>query len=114
MSWLKIAFGLIKEAVGTEAGQEVISKVGSAIRKEPSMGPQSSQQEPTVKIEAIEAMIADHRVQVDRNLETIVQMLNTQNTKFLELNRRQRSWNIALAAGLGVTFLIALLAVLRG
>jgi hypothetical protein len=110
MSWFKIAFGLIREAVATEAGQEVISKVGSAMRKEPSGGQPPNQ--PTGV--DVEALLVEYRAQVERNLETIVHMVNAQNRQLQEINRRQRIWNISLAVGLGIASLLAVLALFRG
>jgi hypothetical protein len=95
---MRIAFGLIREAVGTEAGQEVINKVGSAIRKDSSANP------PPETVD-IEARLAEHRAQVDRNIETMVQMLNAQGRQLVEMNRRQRIWNIALASAVALVLI---------
>lgn len=92
MDWLRVAFGLIREAVGTEAAQ-------------PQQEPQGIPREPVNLAE----ILAHHRAQVDRNLETMVEMLNAQNQKLTETIRRQRIWNIALAAGLVIASTIALL-----
>ena len=103
MSWLTVALGLIREAVGTEAGREVIGNVRSAIRKDAAPeGPK-----PASRAD-LESLLAEHRVQVDRSLDAVVRMLNAQNEKLTETIRRQRIWNIALAAGIVVALLIAL------
>ncbi len=103
MSWLTVALGLIREAVGTEAGREAISNVRSAIRKDAAPeGPK-----PASRAD-LESLLAEHRVQVDRNLEAVVRMLNAQNEKLTETIRRQRIWNIALAAVIVVALVIAL------
>ena len=104
MSWLRVAFGLIREAAGTETGQEVLSSVLSQGRRNPSSGSGSEQ----VQMD-IGTTLAEHRAQIDNNLETMVRMLNAQNEKLTLTIRRQRIWNMALAAGLAVAFLIALL-----
>ena len=102
MSWITVALGLIREAVGTEAGREAISNVRSAIRKDAPEGPK-----PASRAD-LESLLAEHRVQVDRSLDAVVRMLNAQNEKLTETIRRQRIWNIALAAGIVVALLIAL------
>ncbi len=97
MSWVQVALGLIREAVGADAGQEVLNSIrGNA--------PASSAQTPD-----IDALLAEHRSQVDRNLEMMARMLNAQNEKLTETIRRQRIWNIVLAVGLVIAILSALL-----
>lgn len=102
MSWLTVALGLIREAVGTDAGQEVIGNVRSAMRKETPEGPK-----PASRAD-LESLLTEHRIQIDRSLETVVRMLNAQNEKLTETIRRQRIWNIALAAGFVVALVLAL------
>jgi hypothetical protein len=102
MSWLTVALDLIREAVGTEAGQEVINNVRSAIKKEAPEGPKLASRAD------LEAALAEHRIQVDRSLEAVVHALNAQNQTLTKTIRRQMVWNIALAAGLVITVLIAL------
>jgi hypothetical protein len=99
MSWLKVAFGIIREAAGTELGQEVIDNIRSG---------RSRSAEPVTTAPDVDALIAEHRQQVNRNLETIVAMLNEQNARLNEALRRQRIWNIALAAGLAVAIVLAI------
>lgn len=100
MSWLKVAFGLIREAAGTQLGQEVLENIRSSGRNKPS--------EPTSAPIDVEALLAEHRAQVDRNLEAIVAMLNDQNSRLAETIRRQRIWNFALAAGLVIAVILAI------
>ena len=97
MDWLRLAFGLIRDAVTTDE---------PPVRNSP---PGPPQQQPS---ENIEGLLAEHRAYVDRNFETVVQMLNAQNEKLTETNRRQRIWNISLAVSLAVTFLFAILALI--
>jgi hypothetical protein len=106
MSWFKVALGLLSTAVGTDAGRELISNVRSAMRKdaaapEPSPSP--------VDMDAVQSLLAAHRSEVDRNLDAIVQLLNAQNQKLLDVNRRQRTWNFVLAAGIVIAIIVALL-----
>jgi hypothetical protein len=105
MSWLRVAFNLLREAAGTQEGREVIQNVRSAMRKDPEGG--TSRTEPD--IETFQSLIAEHRNQVDRNIEAIVQMLNAQNAKLTETNRRQRMWNFALAAGIAIAIIVGFL-----
>jgi hypothetical protein len=106
MSWLKVALGLISTAVGTEAGREVISNVRSAILKDPPSGEPPPQ---GLNMETVHSLIAKHREEVDRNLESVVQMLNDRNRRLEEIVRRQRIWNIGLAAAVVIAVIIALL-----
>ena len=46
---------------------------------------------------------------MDRNMESVVQMLNLQNQKLDQMIRRQRIWNIALAAGIVIAVIVALI-----
>jgi len=62
MRWLKLAFGLIREAAGTQIGQEVIENMRSSARNKPS--------EPASAPVDVDALLAEHRLQVDRNLQT--------------------------------------------
>ena len=97
MSWVRVALGLIREAVGADAGKEVLNNIrGNA--------PEPSAQTPV----DIDALLAEHRAQVNRNLETMARMLNAQNEKLTETIRRQRIWNVALAAGLVIAIVAAL------
>jgi hypothetical protein len=106
MSWLKVALGLISTAVGTEAGREVISNVRSAILKDP---PSDETPPQGLNMETVQSLIARQREEVDRNLESIVQMLNNRNQRLEEIVRRQRIWNVGLAAAVVITVIIALL-----
>jgi hypothetical protein len=102
MNWVQLAFGLIKEAVTTEQGREVINNVRSAVRRDTP--------EPAAPAVDVYALLAQQRTEIDKNLDTIVQMLNAQNERFLHTIHRLRIWNAALTAGLVVALLFALLA----
>src|SRR5262245_38287829 len=102
MSWLKVALGVIREAAGTQLGQEVIENMRSSGRNKTS-------EAPTSPID-VQALLAEHRAQVDRNLEAVVAMLNEQNSRLAETIRRQRVWNFALAAGLVIALVLAIVA----
>lgn len=102
MNWVQIAFGLIREAVTTNQGREVISNIRSAVRRDAP--------EPAGPAVDVHALLAEQRTEIDKNLDTVVQMLNAQNEQLLRAIRRLQMWNAALTAGLLVAILIALLA----
>src|SRR5687768_7758591 len=101
MNWVQLAFGLIREAVTTDQGREVISNVRSAVRRDSP--------EPATPVVDVRALLAEQRSEIDKNLETIVQMLNAQNERFLYTIRRLQIWNAALTAALVVVLILALL-----
>ena len=102
MSWLKVAFGVIREAAGTQLGQEVIENIRSSGRNKTP--------EPAPSPIDVQALLAEHRAQVDRNLETVVVMVNEQNSRLAETIRRQRIWNLTLAAGLVIVLIVVIVA----
>ena len=103
MNLLKLAFGLIREAAGTEVGQEVINNMRSSVRNEPS----DAAPAPAVDFETL---LAKHRTQVNRNLDAVVQTVNEQNSRLAETIRRQRLWNFALAGGVVIALIAAMIA----
>lgn len=100
MSWLKVALGVIKEAAGTPLGQEVIENLRSSGRDTTS--------EPEPSPIDMQALLDEHRTYVDRNLEAVVAMVNQQNARLAETTRRQRVWNLILAAGLVIVLIAAI------
>ena|SRR5438552_7808692 len=100
MSWLKVAFGVIREAAGTQLGQEVIGNIHSSGRNK------TTEAEPS-PID-MQVLLAEHRAQVDRNLEAVVAMVNQQNSRLAATIRRQRVWNLTLAAGLVIAVILAI------
>jgi hypothetical protein len=58
----------------------------------------------------VQRLLAQQRSEIDRNLEAIVNMLTKQNEALLEINRRQRIWNISLAAAFVIAVIVALVA----
>jgi hypothetical protein len=102
MSWLKVAFGIIREAAGTQLGQDVIENIRSSGKNKTSEPPPASPD--------VDTLLAEHRAQVDRNLEAIVAMVNQQNSRLDATIRRQRMWNVALGAGLAIALILAIVA----
>jgi hypothetical protein len=79
MNWVKMGFDLIREVV--------------AATSEPAEPP--PQPPPAADLTG---HFARHRAEVDRNLETIVQMLNAQNERHLQTIKIQQRWNYGLTA----------------
>jgi len=102
MSWLKVAFGVIREAAGTQLGQEVIENIRSSGKNKTS--------EPAPSPVDVQALLAEHRAQVDQNLETVVALVNQQNSRLADTIRRQRVWNLTLAVGLAIVLILAIVA----
>lgn len=97
MSWFTLALGLIREAATTEAGQELINDMrpGTAReRRSPETGPAQPQAETW-------ALSIERRQEIsDRNVEMLVRMVNSQDDVIVRLEKRQRVWNLCLAAAL--------------
>ena len=55
-------------------------------------------------------MLAHYRAEIDKNLETIVGILNAQNERHLRAIKLQQRWNYALAAAVVVVAILAALA----
>jgi hypothetical protein len=102
MSWLKLAFGLIRDAAGSQLCQDVIENIRSSGK--------NNIPEPTPTPIDVQALLAEYSARVDRNLETVVAMVNEQNSRLAATMRRQRVWNIALAAGLVIALVLAIAA----
>jgi hypothetical protein len=84
MNWVKMGFDLIREVV-------------AASNSEPAESPQP-QQQPT----DISGILARHRAEIDRNFESVVQMLNAQNDRHLQTIKLQKKWNYGLTAAVVV------------
>jgi hypothetical protein len=100
MNLFKLAFGLFREAAGSDIGRDVINNMRNSGRKD-------ANPEPAINIEAL---LAEHRARVDQSLEAVVEMVNAQNRRLAEAARRQRIWNRAVAAGLILTFTLTIVA----
>ena len=98
MDLFKVAFGLIRNAVGERVGHEVANMV----RPEKSDGPASPVD--------VEALLAKHRAQVDSSLHSVLEAMKQQDTRLEEVVRRQRVWNFSLALGLVIAIVVAILA----
>ena len=100
MNLLKLAYGLLRDVVGTDIGREVIDSM------RPSR-PRDVEHPPAVDIETL---LGEHRAQVNESLEAVVRKVNEQNAILRETARRQRIWNLSLAGGLILTLAAAIVA----
>ena len=94
MSWIKLASDLIREAMTTDAA------------------PTGPPPQPTHSAD-ITGLFAQHRAQVDRNLEILVSGLNKQNEELLHAVQIQKRWNYGLTVGLVVVAILAVFALAR-
>ena len=56
-------------------------------------------------IDQMKTYLEEQMQVVDRNIEMLVHMLNVQHDKLVEINKRQRIWNLTLA-GLALAAII--------
>lgn len=102
MNLLRLAIGLIRDAVETKVTQEVSNIVRPSPVREATR--------PDPREVDVEALLADHRAQVRASLEQIMEAVNKQNARLERQLQRQRSWNFALAAGVALALILAILA----
>lgn len=87
MNWMKIAMELTRQAMG------------ASNRPEP---------EPQRPMDLGEALTQQFSL-IDRNMDTVVRMVNAQNQKLDQAMKRQQIWNWCLAGGIVVTLIVAIL-----
>jgi hypothetical protein len=95
MSWVTFALGLIRDVATTEAGQDIIKDL---------RGNSTGQSRPAPTVEedlgpwrqAVESRLGVG----ERNMESLVRMLNAQDESLVRIQKRQRVWNLVLAGGL--------------
>ncbi len=103
MNILRFAIGLIRDAVETQVTQEVSNLV------RPSPAREATRPDPPEV--NVEALLADHRAQVRASLDQIMEAVNKQNARLERQLQRQRAWNFALAAGVAIAGILAILAI---
>ena len=91
MSWFRLASELLREAMSS----------GDAVQQQPPTAPPPSD---------VAGMLAHHRAEIDKNLETIVGILNAQNERHLKAMKQQQRWNYALAGAVVVVAILATVA----
>ena len=106
MSWLSLAVGLIREAATTQTGQDIINDIRSAAFRR-KQGMPDTQEEVGEWRESVEARLSVG----EKNAEMLVEMLNAQDEAMVKIQKRQRIWNMVLAAAILVT--LALVVLLR-
>ena len=104
MSWLRLALGLMREAASTEVGQDIINDL-----KESAFKTRQQDLNQMQNIDQVRAFLEERMTVVDRNMEMLVQMLNAQDEAFLQIQKRQRIWNLVLACGVLVAIAGAIL-----
>jgi hypothetical protein len=100
VSWLNLALGLIREAATSDVGQDIlrdIRKGRAGERPAPATDPGQSQAK---AVEAWMKSVEDRLEVLDRNVETLVGLVNAQDEALIRIQKRQRIWNLALAGGL--------------
>ena len=96
MTWIRIAADLLREAMSS-----------------PPQSPPPAEEAPSAGIEGVVSLLNRHRTEIDKNVETVVHMLNAQNDRNLQALRIQRRWNYGLAAGLLIVAILALISLSR-
>ena len=104
MSWLRLALGLMREAASTEVGQDIINDL-----KESAFKSRQQDLNQMQDIDQVRAFLEERMTVVDRNMEMLVQMLNAQDEALLQIQKRQRIWNLVLACGVLVAIAVAIL-----
>jgi hypothetical protein len=87
MDWMRLAVELTREAMRT----------GSAPEREP--------QRPV----DLGTALSEQFAMIDRNMDSVVGTLNAHYAKLEQTIRRQRVWNIVLAAGIVIAVIVALI-----
>lgn len=98
MSWLRIAADLLRDAMSSS------SEPPEPVQEVPS---------PT-DISGVIGILNRHRSEIDKNFETVVEMLNAQKERHLKAMQIQRRWNYGLAAALVVVAIFAIARYWRG
>jgi hypothetical protein len=83
MSWLSIAAGLLRDAMGSSSAPEPVQDAP-----------------PPESLTEMTDLLNRHRAEIDKNFEAIVGMLNAQKSRHLEAMKIQRRWNYGLTAAL--------------
>ena len=99
MSWMRIASDLIREAM--------------SVNSEPSEATQEAPP-PPADIAGVVDAFRRHRVEIDKNFETVVRMLNAQNERHLRAMKIQKRWNYGLTAAVVVVTILVIASYWRG
>lgn len=101
MSWVGLALGLIRDVAVSQAGQEILKDMRGN-PKAPPAGPPKTDAELDRWRQRVEARQGVH----EKNMAMLVEMLNAQEANLVKIQKRQRIWNLALAAAVVVAIAI--------
>jgi len=92
MSWLAIAAGLLRDAMSAP------SEPPAPVQDAP----------PPADISVVMGLLNRHRYEIDKNFETVVEMLNGQRAQHLKAIQTQRRWNYGLTAALVILAILVI------
>ena len=98
MSWIRFAADLLRDAMTSS----------------PSSEPAQEPTPPPVDIAGVTSLIARHRTEIDKNLSTVVEMVNAQNARQLRAVATQRKWNYVFAVSIAVLIILSAVLFFRG
>jgi hypothetical protein len=104
MSWLRLAFGLVREAASTEVGQDIINDIRANAFKT-----REQALERTESINQVKVFLEERLSVLDRNIGMLVETLNRQHAMLVEMQKVQRVWNLVLAGGVVMAIAVAFL-----
>lgn len=109
VDWIRLAFGLIREAAGTEKGQEVIDDLRQRVRgKAPTV---EGQAVAMATVQDVLLELQELRERTEKTLDLLVRTINAQQQALEVLEKRQRRWNLTLATGVAVALAMAVYSV---
>jgi hypothetical protein len=92
MSWLRIAADLLRDAMSSS------SEPTEPVQEMP----------PPADISGVIGVLNRHRSEIDKNFETVAEMLRAQNGRHLKAIQIQRRWNYGLTAALVIVAILAI------
>jgi hypothetical protein len=98
MSWLRIAADLLRDAMSSS------SEPTEPVTEAP----------PPADISGVIGILNRHRSEIDKNFETVGEMLNAQNERHLKAIQIQRRWNYGLTLALVIVAILAIASYWRG
>jgi hypothetical protein len=97
MSWLRIAADLLRGAMSSSEPAEPVQEAP-----------------PPSDISGVIGLLNRHRTEIDKNLVTVVEMLNVQNERHLKAIQIQRRWNYGMTAALVLVAILVIASYWRG
>jgi hypothetical protein len=102
MSWVGLALGLIRDVAVSHAGQEILKDIRGNAPKMAPVEPPKTDEDLARWRRAVDERFAVN----ERNMGMLVEMLNAQEANLVRIQKRQRIWNLALAAGVLVAIAV--------